>query len=196
MSARLGTPPSWHCSGRSATKHQHILIPESHPDIRPRRRRASGGKKTSHMIFGLPYLILVQQNPERRISWIGKQLGMGSGNLPVITAPVRASSRMIQSDAPPSARPPAGSSTCPVYERTQPARHPPSTRPHWTRLPESATGALYRLRDADEIVRLGGGLYRWATAPPADDDLVEIAERVPRASVKTRTRTRTRRPFT
>jgi hypothetical protein len=37
---------------------------------------------------------------------------------------------------------------------------------------------LYRLRDAGEIVALGGGLYRWADAPPADDDLVEIAERV------------------
>jgi hypothetical protein len=38
---------------------------------------------------------------------------------------------------------------------------------------------LYRLRDAGEIVALGGGVYRWADAPPADDDLVEIAERVP-----------------
>lgn len=38
---------------------------------------------------------------------------------------------------------------------------------------------LYQLRDAGEIVALGGGVYRWADAPPADDDLVEIAERVP-----------------
>jgi hypothetical protein len=42
---------------------------------------------------------------------------------------------------------------------------------------------LYRLRDAGEIVSLGGGVYRWADAPPADDDLVEIAERVPRATL-------------
>ena len=26
---------------------------------------------------------------------------------------------------------------------------------------------LYRLRDAGEIVALGGGVYRWADAPPA-----------------------------
>jgi predicted transcriptional regulator of viral defense system len=42
---------------------------------------------------------------------------------------------------------------------------------------------LYRLRDAGEIVALGGGVYRWADAPPADDDLVEIAERVPLATI-------------
>jgi hypothetical protein len=42
---------------------------------------------------------------------------------------------------------------------------------------------LYRLRDIGEIVTLGGGVYRWADAPPADDDLVEIAERVPRATL-------------
>lgn len=30
---------------------------------------------------------------------------------------------------------------------------------------------------------LGGGVYRWADAPPTDDDLVEIAERVPRATL-------------
>ncbi len=42
---------------------------------------------------------------------------------------------------------------------------------------------LYRLRDSGEIVALGGGVYRWAEAPPADDDLVEIAERVPRATL-------------
>jgi hypothetical protein len=34
---------------------------------------------------------------------------------------------------------------------------------------------LYRLRDAGELIALGGGVYRWAGAPPADDDLVEIA---------------------
>jgi len=42
---------------------------------------------------------------------------------------------------------------------------------------------LYRLRDAGELVALGGGLYRWADAPPADDDLVEIAERAPMATL-------------
>src|SRR5258708_13381144 len=42
---------------------------------------------------------------------------------------------------------------------------------------------LYRLRDWGEIVALGGGVYRWADAPPTDDDLVEIAERVPRATL-------------
>jgi hypothetical protein len=42
---------------------------------------------------------------------------------------------------------------------------------------------LYRLRDAGEIVALGGGVYRWADAPAADDDLVEIAERVPLATL-------------
>jgi hypothetical protein len=42
---------------------------------------------------------------------------------------------------------------------------------------------LYRLRDAGEVIALGGGVYRWADAPPADDDLVEIAERVPRATL-------------
>ena len=42
---------------------------------------------------------------------------------------------------------------------------------------------LYRLRDSGEITALGGGVYRWADAPPADPDLVEIAERVPRATL-------------
>src|SRR5258708_33782683 len=42
---------------------------------------------------------------------------------------------------------------------------------------------LYRLRDSGEIVALGGGVYRWADAPPTDGDLVEIAERAPRATV-------------
>jgi Transcriptional regulator, AbiEi antitoxin len=42
---------------------------------------------------------------------------------------------------------------------------------------------LYRLRDSGEIVALGGGVYRWADAPPADFDLVEIAERVPHATL-------------
>jgi hypothetical protein len=42
---------------------------------------------------------------------------------------------------------------------------------------------LYQLRDSGEIVALGGGVYRWADAPPADDDLVEIAERVPQATI-------------
>ncbi len=42
---------------------------------------------------------------------------------------------------------------------------------------------LYGLRDAGQAIALGGGVYRWADAPPADDDLVEIAERVPRATL-------------
>ncbi|HEY7953234.1 MAG TPA: type IV toxin-antitoxin system AbiEi family antitoxin domain-containing protein, partial [Solirubrobacteraceae bacterium] len=42
---------------------------------------------------------------------------------------------------------------------------------------------LYQLRDAGEIVALGGGVYRWAGAPPADTDLIELAERVPRATL-------------
>jgi hypothetical protein len=44
-------------------------------------------------------------------------------------------------------------------------------------------GRLYRLRDAGAIVAVGGGVYRWADAPPADLDLIEIAERVPRATL-------------
>jgi len=42
---------------------------------------------------------------------------------------------------------------------------------------------VYRLRDAGQVIALGGGVYRWTDAPPADDDLVEIAERVPRATL-------------
>jgi predicted transcriptional regulator of viral defense system len=42
---------------------------------------------------------------------------------------------------------------------------------------------IYRLRDAGEIVAVGGGVYRWADAPAADLDLVEIAERVSRATL-------------
>lgn len=42
---------------------------------------------------------------------------------------------------------------------------------------------LYGLRDAGEIVALGGGVYRWADAPPADTDLIELAERVPSATL-------------
>jgi predicted transcriptional regulator of viral defense system len=42
---------------------------------------------------------------------------------------------------------------------------------------------LYRLRDRGEILALGGGVYRWADAPPADSDLIEIAERVPQATL-------------
>lgn len=42
---------------------------------------------------------------------------------------------------------------------------------------------LYALRDRGEIFALGGGVYRWADAPPADFDLIEIAERVPRATL-------------
>lgn len=42
---------------------------------------------------------------------------------------------------------------------------------------------IYGLRDAGAIVALGGGFYRWGDAPPADLDLIEIAERVPRATL-------------
>ena len=42
---------------------------------------------------------------------------------------------------------------------------------------------IYRLRDASDIIALGGGVYRWADAPPADHDLIEIAERVPVATI-------------
>ncbi len=42
---------------------------------------------------------------------------------------------------------------------------------------------LYRLRDSGGVIALGGGVYRWADAPPADIDLIEIAERVPRATL-------------
>jgi predicted transcriptional regulator of viral defense system len=42
---------------------------------------------------------------------------------------------------------------------------------------------LYRLRDTGEVIALGGGVYRWADAPPADSDLVEIAERVPQGTL-------------
>lgn len=40
---------------------------------------------------------------------------------------------------------------------------------------------IYGLRDTGAILALGGGVYRWADAPPADLDLIEIAERVPHA---------------
>lgn len=42
---------------------------------------------------------------------------------------------------------------------------------------------LYALRDEGELLGLGGGLYRWVDAPPADLDLVEIAERAPMATL-------------
>lgn len=42
---------------------------------------------------------------------------------------------------------------------------------------------LYALRDAGELVAVGRGLFRWADAPAADLDLIEIAERVPRATL-------------
>ncbi len=42
---------------------------------------------------------------------------------------------------------------------------------------------LYGLRDAGAILALGGGVYRRADAPPADLDLIEIAVRVPRATL-------------
>jgi hypothetical protein len=42
---------------------------------------------------------------------------------------------------------------------------------------------LYAMRDSGEIFALGGGVYRWADAPLADSDLIEIAERVPHATL-------------
>lgn len=42
---------------------------------------------------------------------------------------------------------------------------------------------IYGLRDAGVILALGGGVYRWSDAPPADLDLIEIAERIPRATL-------------
>ncbi len=42
---------------------------------------------------------------------------------------------------------------------------------------------LYALRDAGEILALGGGLYRSADAPLANLDWIEITERVPRATL-------------
>lgn len=42
---------------------------------------------------------------------------------------------------------------------------------------------LYGLRDTGAILAIGGGVYRWADAPPADIDLIEIAERVRRATL-------------
>ena len=42
---------------------------------------------------------------------------------------------------------------------------------------------LYQLREAGAILAVGGGVYRWADAPAADLDLVEISERVPRATL-------------
>ena len=43
--------------------------------------------------------------------------------------------------------------------------------------------ALYALRDSGDLEALGGGLYRRADAPPADLDLIEIAERTPMATL-------------
>jgi predicted transcriptional regulator of viral defense system len=42
---------------------------------------------------------------------------------------------------------------------------------------------LYGLRDAGAIIAVGGGVYRWADAPPADLDLIEVTERVRRATL-------------
>jgi hypothetical protein len=38
---------------------------------------------------------------------------------------------------------------------------------------------FYARRDRGELISLGGGFYRRADAPPADLDLIEIAERIP-----------------
>lgn len=42
---------------------------------------------------------------------------------------------------------------------------------------------LYLLRDQGHVVALGGGVYRWADAAPANFDLIELAERVPRGTL-------------
>jgi hypothetical protein len=42
---------------------------------------------------------------------------------------------------------------------------------------------IYGLRDRGDIIALGGGVYRWSDAPPADHDLIEISERVPMATI-------------
>jgi hypothetical protein len=42
---------------------------------------------------------------------------------------------------------------------------------------------VYGLRDSGDIIALGGGVYRWSDAPPADHDLIEISERVPMATI-------------
>lgn len=42
---------------------------------------------------------------------------------------------------------------------------------------------IFGLRETGTILALGGGVYRWSDAPPADLDLIEIAERVPRATL-------------
>ena len=42
---------------------------------------------------------------------------------------------------------------------------------------------IYGLRDRGDIIALGGGVYRWSDAPPADLDLIEISERVPMATI-------------
>jgi predicted transcriptional regulator of viral defense system len=42
---------------------------------------------------------------------------------------------------------------------------------------------IYRLRDRGDIIALGGGVYRWSDAPPADHDLIEIAKRAPLATI-------------
>ncbi|MFZ2050064.1 MAG: hypothetical protein WB698_02730 [Solirubrobacteraceae bacterium] len=42
---------------------------------------------------------------------------------------------------------------------------------------------LFGLRESGAILALGGGIYRWSDAPPADVDLIEIAERVPHATL-------------
>ncbi len=46
-----------------------------------------------------------------------------------------------------------------------------------------STPRRQRSRYRGEIIALGGGVYRWADAPPADSDLIEIAERVPNATL-------------
>lgn len=42
---------------------------------------------------------------------------------------------------------------------------------------------IYAMRDAGELTSLGGGLYRRTEAPLADLDMIEIAERVPMATL-------------
>lgn len=42
---------------------------------------------------------------------------------------------------------------------------------------------LLALRDSEKIVALGDGVYRWSMASIGDPDLIEIAERVPHATL-------------
>lgn len=42
---------------------------------------------------------------------------------------------------------------------------------------------IYSMRDSGDLIALGGGHFRWAAAGPIDLDLLEIAQRVPQATL-------------